>query len=265
MSELTIYNEDKTNLSPISFLNDISNQTAIRNIDTNSNEFRVSLGKFFTKVNNLLGIKESILDINKVDIKEMILMRFKGLSLDEIDYAFKLERYGSFGKRIDHFQLFNAEYVGKVLERYQEWKESKRKTNHLHSKLKQVAEIPENLESVNNNIALKFIEFYIENQYIPDDKFYIYDILDKKGLMPTDLEYKNEVKKDAILLLEQEYKSKKAQSMQEKRELNYMIENIVLGKGGVVKKKCKILALEEFFRKEYRKDNKLTELKTKFK
>jgi len=264
MSNLTIYKyeEDKINLSPISFLNDTKNQTAIRELS--ENDFYNSITPIFTKINNLLGIKVNVTPLNGGDITDMILMRYKALSLNEIDYAFKLERYGSLGKRIDHFQLFNAEYVGKVLEKYQEWKKSTIKKNHLHSKIKK-EEIPENLESVNNNIALKFIGFYLENQYIPEDKFYIYDIFDKKGLMPTDLQYKEDVKKDAILLLEQDYRNKKAQSMQEKREINYMIENIGLGKGGIVKKKCKILALEEFFRKEYRKDNKLKELKTKFK
>ena len=84
MSNLQIYNENSVNLSPISFVNDIQNQLKIRDLDTDSLDFQNRIAVFFTKTVNFLGIKEAILDINKVDIFQMLIMKYKGLSLEEL-------------------------------------------------------------------------------------------------------------------------------------------------------------------------------------
>lgn len=264
MSKLVIYNESSRQLSPISFLNDIQNQTKIRDIDTGSIEFRQELGMFFTKVTNLLGIKDQILDINKADIKEMILMRFKGLSLNELDYAFKLERYGTFGTRLQHFQLFNAEYVGAVIDRYLAWKEFKRKNNI--STVKKVMKISEqDKKSKENDIVIRFIERYDKERIVEDQYFYVYDVLDGLDLMNKDLDYKNSVKKDAIYLLKQEQNERKASSVDEQREIKSTLKIIESGIGGGIKSKCKILALEDFFRGLFKSEEKVIEFKNKFK
>lgn len=263
---LVIYNKEKTNLSPISFINDLKNQTAIRSLDPNSNEFRKELGTLFTKINLLIGIKNEIDIFNKEDIKELILMRFKALSLNEIDYAFKLERYGKFGKRIEHYQLFNAQYVGEVLDKYLDWKtfQFKNVVKNIQNQGKTELSVNEK-EIKNKKIVLGFLDRYEKNPYIEDDEFYIYDILDKKELMPTDVEYKKEVKKDAVTILQNEYSQRKAKSKDESRSFKRELEQVTLGKGGAVIRKCKVLVLEEFFRNLFKDQEKVIEFKEKFK
>jgi hypothetical protein len=263
MSKLVIYNENSRRLSPLSFINDIQNQTKIRDIDTESMEFRQELGMFFTKINNLIGIKDALLDINKLDIKEMILMRFKGLSLNEIDYAFKMERYGEFGKRIEHFQLFNAEYVGSVIDRYCAWKEFKKKNNISTVKIQESISSDQKTK-IENDIVVRFIKSYLISKTVDEEYFYVYDILDKRGLMNKDLDYKNSVKADAIYILKQEYNAKKAGSADEFKQIKSTLKTIESGLGGGIKQKCKILALEEFFRNLCKDENKLKEFKLKF-
>ena len=213
MSNLQIYNENSVNLSPISFVNDIQNQLKIRDLDTDSLDFQNRIAVFFTKTVNFLGIKEAILDINKVDIFQMLIMKYKGLSLEELTYAFKLERYGQISPKTQHYQLINAEYVSSVLDKYINWKVSERK----------------------NNISTVKI-------------------------MPT----KNKVKEDAIYLLNQKYSGKKASSMDELKSIKSKLKLLEIGQGGEIKAKCKILALEEFFRNLCRDENKLKEFKLKF-
>lgn len=262
MNKLQIYQEEKTQLSPISFLNDVQNQTKIRNLDDVA--FRNNLGFIVTKVNNLLGIKEEILDINKLDIKEMILMRFKGLSLNEIEFAFKLERFGTLNPKTEHFQLFNADYVSKVIDKYLKWKEFKLK-NNIIKKVKYQEISKEEKIKKENDIVLRFINNYDKYKPIDYTYFYIYDILDSRDFMNKDLKYKESVKKDAIYLLEKEYSGKKASSRDELRDYKSKLKLVIKGIGGEVIHKCKILALEDFFRDLHKDPKKIIEFKNKFK
>src|SRR5690606_23850972 len=103
--------------SPVRFARDIKNFSKIRHLDTH--EVRAYLGFIFTKAANLAGFKNPISDINKNDIRQMVMTQYSGLSLEEIDYAFMYDRYS--GEPIEHFQLFNAVYVSKVLKRYKKY------------------------------------------------------------------------------------------------------------------------------------------------
>lgn len=259
---LVIYNSEKANLSPISFINDLPNQNKIRNLDANSQEFKNQLGLLFAKINNLIGIKQEIELFNKQDIKEMLLMRFKALSMEEIDYAFKLERYGAFGKRIDHFQLFNSEYVSKVLDRYLEWKVFQMK-NVVKKVIDKEKLSEQELEKKNKEVLLRFINEYEYTRKVEDFQFYIYDILDSKGLMPTDIDYKNQIKKEAILILQEEFSKRKANSKDEFKSFQRELEQVALGKGGTVRKKCKVLVIEEFFKNIYKDPEKIIDIKNK--
>jgi hypothetical protein len=263
--DITIYNKEKVNLSPISFINDIQNQVKIRDIDTNSVEFRTQLGYLFSKISNLLGIKETILDINKIDIVDLILMKYKSFSLEEIDYCFKLERFNSLGKKTEHYQLLNAEYISNVLEKYKKWKEFKIKTNNI-SLLKKVSlETKVDHTAKNNDIVMRFLTEYEESSFIEENKFYIYDIINKKGLFPNNKEHKESIKKDAIYLLTNKYQNRKASSRAEQTRFKREMKNISLGSGGDVIRKCKQLFMEEFFRGLYKDDEKVIEFKKNFK
>ena len=263
MSNLQIYNENSVNLSPMSFVNDIQNQLKIRDLDTDSVDFQNRIAVFFTKTSNFLGIKEAILDINKVDIFQMLIMKYKGLSLEELTYAFKLERYGQISPKTQHYQLINAEYVSSVLDKYVNWKVSQRKNNI--STLKIIPKISDQDKiSKENDIVLRFVENFIITRIVEDEYFYVYDILHKRGLMNRDTIYMNKVKDDAIYLLNQKYSGKKASSMDELKSIKSKLKLFKEGQGGEIKGKCKILALEEFFRNLTRDEKKLKEFKLKF-
>ena len=84
------------------------------------------IGAMFIKINTLAGIKHNITEQDMADIKNLVFLYFKGLSLADIYKAFELERYGMYSEKTDHFQLFNSEYVSKVLHKYQKWKQEKK-------------------------------------------------------------------------------------------------------------------------------------------
>jgi hypothetical protein len=263
MSNIQIYNERSVNLSPMSFVNDIQNQLKIRDLDTDSVDFENEIAVFFTKTVNLLGIKEAILDVNKGDILEMLITHYKGLSVNELYYAFKLERYGKLSPKTQHYQLINAEYVSSVLDKYVNWKVSQRKNNITTVKI-QASMSEDQKTKIENDIVVRFIETYLSERIVEDEYFYVYDILDNRGLMNKDREYKQKVKEDAIYLLNQKYSGKKATSMDELKSIKSKLKLFKEGQGGEIKAKCKILALEEFFRNLCRDEKKLKEFKLKF-
>lgn len=94
-----------------------------------ASQCRPILGLLFTKVFNLSGFKGRIDEIHKADIMQLMFERYGHLSLEEIDYAFRHDRYS--GAPIEHFQLFNAEYVAKVLKRYADFVMQVKNENHL--------------------------------------------------------------------------------------------------------------------------------------
>ncbi|PSG90889.1 hypothetical protein [Aurantibacter aestuarii] len=93
--------------------------------------FKNGLALLFVRIVNLLGIKNPLEKVNIDDIKTLINMRFLNLSLEEIDYAFKLERFGVLTPKTQHYQNFNASYVSEVLTKYKEWLKQTRVNNNL--------------------------------------------------------------------------------------------------------------------------------------
>ena len=78
------------------------------------------------KASNLAGVKEEIPQNNKDDIWELITTKYRNLTFEEIEYAFKMERFGDLPPRSEHFQIFGAEYVSKILDKFKEWRRGKR-------------------------------------------------------------------------------------------------------------------------------------------
>lgn len=194
----------------------------------------------FTGAANLLGIKNGFEAINKADIKEMILHKYANLSLEEINYAFKLDRWS--GEPVDHFQLFNSEYVAKVLEKYKAWLRETRITNNLPLAPKQ--ELPEITEAEKEAIVKKgiedcFIEFCL-TQNIPDGKSYVYDYLFPKKVFPSHTKrFKEQIKRKAIKSI---YKKRKSGNV----ALKSVLKDIQAG-NNKVQTECKRIILKTFF------------------
>ena len=149
-----------------------------------SNEFAF----LFTRIANLSGIKEAISDINKSDIKELLLTHHSGLSIEEIDYAFKLDRYS--GEPTPHYGLFNAEFVAKVLKKYKIWLNEKRTTYNLPISLPQETQT----SKPNPETRLKLIEIVfldLKQKKYSDDAWILYaEMVDKGKIFVSDEEKK---------------------------------------------------------------------------
>lgn len=210
-------------------------------------EVRQCLGLIFTKASNLAGLKSSISEINKTDIREMILSNFKNLSLEEIDYAFRIDRYGTNGEPTPHYQLFNAEYVSMVLNRYKTWLRTIRGNYNLPiakpAKEKALTEDEKTLIIVNGTIDC--FEEFTANGYIPQGKAYVYDFLFEHGLLPKHTKrFREKIKRKAI---KKRYQSRENPNV-ERRHVRSILLQIQNKKDGQ-KVRCKEIILETFFRK----------------
>jgi hypothetical protein len=185
-------------------------------------------------------------------------------TVKEVEYAFKLAIKGELG--IELFQQVNVLVVGKVLKAFDNHKIEKLRNFRSKKLLINQEVIMTEQEKLvkENDIVKRFIETFISTRIVEDEYFYVYDILDNRGFMNKDLEYKKKVKEDAIYLLNQKYNDRKASSKEEHQSIKASLKSIKLGHGGEIKSKCKILALDEFFRNLCRDESKLKEFKFKF-
>lgn len=199
----------------------------------------------FTKIPNLAGIKEGIPQINKDEIKEMILLRFKGLSLEEIDFAFKLERFGVYKDRTEHYQMFDASYVSEILNKYSKWRLETRQVNNIdfHKKMesKELSEQDKAVLVING--IIEAFEVYKNTGRIESGKSWIYDYYHEKRLLPFHNKvFREKIKRKAIKNL---YKRQQATG---DRDLKSTLKEIQNGSDRF-KTECKYIVLKMFFGK----------------
>ena len=262
MSQIVIFNEEMQSLSEVSFVREAGKLTKIR--EANGYELSKEASRFITNTTNALGIKEATSSFNKQDIIELLITKYRNLTIDEVYYAFKMERYGNLGERIEHFQLFNAEYVSKVLDKWVNRKrEVKRDHNILDQPKQKTATEKEKLYWINRGVT-ECIEYYEENGSVMDGKLYLYDVLYDLGYLPSDAEYKNKMYAQAVEVVKFETESLKPKSIKEKKELKSILDEISLPKSPKVILKAKELVLLEFFRNTFKDAEKVEELKSRF-
>lgn len=263
MGDLVIYNEDRQKLPEVAFIKSVSDHVKIRDI-SNSYELSKRLSLIFVVITNHLGIKDPIHDITKNDIRELILSRFKNLSIDEVAYAFKMERYGMYEEKTEHYQLFNAEYVSAVLNKYIKKKRDIKILHEISVKHEVVETSEEEKKYWINKGVLGCLNFFIENQFIENGRIYIYDVLYDEYL-PKEKEYKDSIHKAAIECIEVEQNLRKAKSRDEVKDIKSVLQRIKNPKDGLIINKCKELVLCKFFRDLLKDEEKLKEFKNKFK
>ena len=210
----------------------------------------------FVKVANLAGIKDPISDINKTDISEMILKFYNGLSLEEIDYAFKMERYGFLGDKTEHFQLFNSDYVSTVLKKYKNWLKEKRITHNisLDSKEEQQEMSQEEKDNLVFGGCMNCFEQYKQDGRVLPGYAWVYDHLHELKLLPKHTkEFKAEILARANKAITETFDG---------APLTYHVKEEISrykqGKG--VKSKCKQIILEDYFKELIKQDKHLKEI-----
>ena len=232
----------------------------------------------------LLSLKDEV----SADRLEMALPAIRtqciGMGFDEVKKMF--ESYVDGGLPLEpRTNFFDRVLLGKIVK---EWKILQLKKNPKKVEKMQYSE--SELFIINNKILHRFLEKYEKDRFIDEELFYIYDILDKRKLTNKSLDYMNSIKKDIIFLLEKELnektswavdermgfmqinpskavgiKNKMIESAKEQKKFKEDILAINNGKYAGFKNKCKILALEEFFRNLYKHQDKLIKFKNSLK
>lgn len=190
VDKVAIYKEEKMSLSPVAFVRDVVNQSSI--LDLSSYELSKQLGLLWAYQTKAYHIKEEITEIDKREIKELILSRFKRLSMNELYYAFKIHRMGEICQEIKPFGVISVSFVSKILTSYVEWKRNVRAKNNLP-----LSESTDNKE-VSDEEKKKYIisgtlrtyDQYKEHKVLPSGSLYVYDVLYDIDLLPKDPESK---------------------------------------------------------------------------
>lgn len=206
-------------------------------------EVRKFLALIFVKVANLVGIKDPVSEINKQDIREMILTKFKSLSVQEIDYAFKLDRYS--GEPVQHYQLFNAEYVAKVLKKYQDWLLKKRQENNLNlSKIPEVVEpTPEERKEIRKQFLSNVFNDVKNTGYCTDGWLLYDDLLEQEKILVGD-SVKKQMYDEQLKKYTEELKANGYQ-----RSVKNEIEKLKRGdKKTVIVNRCKNILVAQFIK-----------------
>lgn len=263
-NKIIVYREEKNTLPELAFIKDIPNQIKIR--DISGYELTKQFGMLWLPIIVAMGIKGEIDSFTKNDIKEMILMRFKNLSLNEIAYAFRLERYGLLGDKINHFQLFDSSYVSSILEKYVNWKKEIRIEHKISPELPAHEEISKDEAKKLVNQAIKTAWEYAQKTFgLKDGYVFIYEELMDSGFLNKEIEFKKKIHKEAIEVLSIELKEKSVtDNRTERKKYLDTLANLKTPKFPAVIVKCKELSILSFFREVKKDEQKLKEFKTKY-
>ena len=175
--------------SELEFIQASFTQKRIKEINTT--DTLVVLGLILYDAAKLAGIKDGIQQDVKGDIKDLIFNRFGSLSLEEIAYAFKLERQLAYPVKTEHYQFFSTEYVATILGKYEEWKREKRKVHNIDPEKKALPQ----KEISDNEKVLSFLvylmndfEYYKAHKVLQLGAFRHYLPLFYLGLLPEHTE-----------------------------------------------------------------------------
>lgn len=94
-------------------------------------ELSIGVAILFGRIAVFTGLKGGIDDFIKQDILNGLVTNHRHLSLEEIEYAFCLDRDGVYGEPTNHYQFINREYVGRVLKKYYTWLDSQRQIHRI--------------------------------------------------------------------------------------------------------------------------------------
>ena len=181
----------------------------------------------------------------------MIKIKFSVMSLEEIDYAFKLERFGEYPERSEHFQLFNSEYVSSVLGKYRSWLMEKRRAHNIPFALVENTKdeiSQEQKEAAKRKGIIDNYNFYLETGTIGEGRLWSYPILFEKNLLPY---HGKEMKAKTLAIAVSRMKmeiSRDNYSSKKRKEIKHIIKKAESGENKL-KSECQKIILEGFYRK----------------
>lgn len=244
----------KAGNSTLSFARRVLDFQPIKEVRKNDPSRLQELKDVFAEAAFLIGIKDPISKPNKDDIVDLIFRRFNGLSIEEVREAFKLDRFGEFGDPTPSFQLFNSEFVGKVLTRYKNWLQKTRHENNLpmrnstQPKPKELSEEEKTILVFNG--AVSCFEDYKATGIIDPGRVYVYEFLyERKALPEHTKEFRSRILEEAKKQAIQETKKKRKEAKGnriERANLARKIEEIKAGEYQL-KTVCRKIILKEFF------------------
>jgi hypothetical protein len=165
-----------------------------------------------------------------------------GMGFLEIQKMFELYADGKLDiSPISNF--FDRILLGKILNSYRSYKKRISKQKKILYSMSD-DEITKIDDEILNRVGL----FFKENRYIDDNDFYVYDILEKRGLVNLSVDYKESVKKDAIVILKKKFSEKKSTSREDFKMTKSILKYLDNGQHIKIKIKCKQLASEDYFR-----------------
>ncbi|MEG0929880.1 MAG: hypothetical protein RSD53_05830 [Algoriella sp.] len=104
--------------------------------DCRKNDVLNTVDSYVSADATLRGVKDENMPKDEFlnDIGDMIYMRFWMISVQEIQIALKMNRYGMFEQKSEHYQLVNAELIADILNKYCKWKQKKAMEYNLSRK-----------------------------------------------------------------------------------------------------------------------------------
>lgn len=245
---IVFYQESKMKLGPLEFVKDVLSQTPILEMDGYEQTKQIAL--CCAAIAEAMKITNEITEFDKKEIKELILSRFKRLSINEIYYAFKLERFNEYQEQTSHWNRLDASYVAQILKKYQDWKIKVRRDYNLEiAKPVETSELSQ--EEKNSLVAQGILRVFADFQVdmtLKDGDSYIYETLYSEGYLPTEKEEKIKIYEEAKEVLRFELISMKPRTRDEKSRYRKVKDAIEAKKHPIVVLQAKNISVNKFFR-----------------
>lgn len=247
--------EQSTAVSDVSFIKDNFSNKKIRDRITEP-VFNLTLGIMMAKICALSGVKSPLDDISKQDCSFLLKNKNADLSLEEIWVAFRLERYGDFGERTKHYDLFDAVYISTILLKYRKWKADMKQVHNLGSNQNLgLVELSDSAKDdiIKQGVIRKFHEFSITG-IIKEPHVHIFDYLMEKGLIkdwstPALMNYYISKNIEAAEQLKTEYAQLTSPFKLERKKYQEELDKIMSGHSAKIEVRIKRNILIEFFKK----------------
>lgn len=267
--------EDAIAVKPLQFIID---NAAYRKIRERQSEIDIKMliGVVLVKACAMAGIKNAIDPLSSQDILKMIFNYYSDLTVEEISKAFELERFGVYGDKIDHFQLFDSTYVAQILKRYKKWRQDTKiqhnitgdtgTDSYMKDKYPELF-VEDTYEVMASGIISRFDEFK-SDKHIQEPFTYVFDWLLKHGFIkdwsdPSILAYYLKIHAKALeeLSVEQSVKSSPVKS--ERNRLKEEMHDICNGGSPKIEVRKKLLILKDFFQHHLDKETDMVNFLSK--